>query len=71
MPITVKVSDTVRALLYSKTEIDQLLIEKADKVTNGVTGNLVDLVVPDGNIADSGIAAEDLLIGGVIDGGTF
>ena len=71
MPITVKISDTVQALIYSKAEIDGLLLEKADKVDNAVEGNLVNLIAPDGNIADSGINADDLILGGTIDGGVF
>lgn len=71
MPITIKISDTVRVLIYSKDEIDQMLFEKADKVDNAIEGNLVNLTAPDGNIADSGINADDLILGGTIDGGVF
>lgn len=71
MPRYFTVSESQKELVYTKDEIDAFLNTKADKVSNAVAGNIVDLSISDGNISDSGVSPEDLLFGGTVYGGEF
>lgn len=71
MPISVN-SETFQGILYSKTEIDNLLDYKADKVLNVINNNDIALLRgTDGNLVDSGVTILDIQFSDPLDNGTF
>lgn len=67
MPIEITSTDHV----YSKTEVDNFLILKADKVSGAVDQNVAGLTGNEGNLLDTGVNICDLQVGIAIDCGTF
>lgn len=67
MPIIIDANNSV----YSKSEVDAILAEKADKVDGAVDDNIAGLTGDEGNLLDTGYSIDDLLIGHVLDFGTF
>lgn len=67
MPIIIDLNNNV----YTKAEIDSLLYVKADKVDGAVNENIAGLTGDEGNLLDTGYSIDDLLIGRVVDFGSF
>lgn len=67
MPIIIDLNNNV----YTKSEIDNLLYVKADKVDGAVNENIAGLTGNEGNLLDTGYSIDDLLIGRVVDFGSF
>lgn len=67
MPIIIDSNNSV----YSKAEVDAILEVKADKVDGAVHEHIAGLTGDEGNLLDTGYSIEDLLIGHILDFGTF
>lgn len=67
MPIIIDSNHNV----YSKAEVDAILAVKADKVDGAEDQNIAGLTGDEGNLLDTGYSIDDLLIGHILDFGTF
>lgn len=67
MPIIINDTNSV----YSKTEVDNLLYPKADKVTGAGDQHISGLTGDEGNLLDTGYTIDDLKIGKIVDFGVF
>lgn len=67
MPIIISDTNSV----YSKVEVDNLLLPKANKVRGAGDQHIGGLTGDEGDLLDTGYTIDDLKIGKVVDFGVF